>query len=75
MTAFFILSILLFACTIIFYLVWYAVINYWHETRVSTVIIPVLFTFEFFVAGFLVIVLLSLLWQYLPDIMRAASQS
>ena len=46
-------TIILFACTLIFYIVFFSLIYYWHERKVSVVVVPLIFTFEFFIVGFL----------------------
>ncbi len=62
--------VFLFSATLIFYAVFFAFIYYWHETRVSYVIVPVIFTFDFFLPAFLVVTLVVIILQFLPDILK-----
>ncbi|OGZ63928.1 MAG: hypothetical protein A3A98_03120 [Candidatus Staskawiczbacteria bacterium RIFCSPLOWO2_01_FULL_40_39] len=76
MSYFFWGTIFLLGATVIFYLVFLSLVYYWHERKTSFVIVPLLYTFEFFLIGFLVVSLISLVLQYLPDIVtlvRSAS--
>lgn len=70
MTFFFFATILLFVATAIFYIVFTALMFYWHEKKASFVILPFLFTFEFFMIGFLLISLLSILFTYFPEALK-----
>ena len=63
--------IVLFICTAIFYIVLFSFIYYWHLRKTSFVIVPMIFTFEFFVMGFFVISIVSIILNYLPDLIRA----
>ena len=60
---------ILLAATLIFYLVFFSLIWYWHERKATVVIVPLIFTFEFFAVGFFVVSLICLVLQYLPDIL------
>lgn len=64
--------IILFIMTAIFYIVLFSFIFYWHLKKITFVIVPIIFTFEFFVMGFLVISIVSIIIQYLPDVIRAS---
>lgn len=68
MSYFFFGTIILLVTTLIFYVVFVSLIYYWREKNLSVVVIPLLFTFEFFVIGFLIVSLISILFQFLPDI-------
>jgi hypothetical protein len=46
-------------------------IFYWHEKKTTLVVVPLLYTFEFFIAAFLGISAVSLLLQYSPEILDA----
>ncbi len=70
MTYFFWGTVILFVCTIIYYLVFFGLVYYWHETKTTVVIVPLLYTFEFFVIGFLVMSLGVILLQYYPEILN-----
>ena len=58
----------LFAATLIFYIVFLSLIYYWHLKSVTYVVVPLIFTFEFFLAAFLVITLVVLAIHYVPVI-------
>ncbi|OGZ63338.1 MAG: hypothetical protein A3C58_02515 [Candidatus Staskawiczbacteria bacterium RIFCSPHIGHO2_02_FULL_34_10] len=60
----------LFVSTVVFYIVFFVLSYYWHERRMSFIIVPLIYTFEFFIAGFLIVCLLLLLINYLPDILK-----
>lgn len=60
------LLIILFIATAIFYIVFFSFIYYWHLKKISYVIVPAIFTFQFFVVGFLIVVILALAINYLP---------
>ena len=64
--------IVLFVMTAIFYIVLFSFIFYWHLKNISFVIVPVIFTFEFFVMGFFVVSIVSIIINYLPDLIRAS---
>jgi len=72
MNYFFWLTVALLILTAIFYIVCVSLVYYWHEKRATYVIIPLLYTFEFFITGFLMISVISIVLQYLPDILKAA---
>ena len=67
------LLIALFIATGIFYIVFFSVSYYWHEKNTSYVIVPMIFTFEFFVIGFFVVAIASIVIQYLPIILKLTS--
>lgn len=54
--------------TAIFYIVLFSFIYYWHLKKISYVVVPVIFTFEFFTIGFFVVAIVSLILNYLPQI-------
>ncbi|MFA5878454.1 MAG: hypothetical protein WC845_03765 [Candidatus Staskawiczbacteria bacterium] len=58
---------ILYLLTIVFYLVFLGLVYYWHEKKVTYVLVPVIFTFQFFLIGFLVVIALSLLLEYVPQ--------
>ena len=64
--------IVLFGATAIFYIVFFSFIFYWHLVKVSFVVVPVIFAFEFFVMGFFVVTITSIILNYLPGLIRAA---
>ncbi|MDP3882892.1 MAG: hypothetical protein Q8Q48_02455 [Candidatus Staskawiczbacteria bacterium] len=55
--------------TAIFYIVLFSFIYYWHLKKISYVVVPVIFTFEFFTIGFFVVAIVSLILNYLPQIL------
>jgi hypothetical protein len=65
-------TLILFILTAIFYIVCLSLLYYWHEKDTTYVVVPLMFTFEFFMAGFFVVAIVSLLIQYWPDILRLA---
>jgi len=69
MDIFSILLIVLFIATAIYYIVFFSFVYYWHLKKTSFVVVPVIFTFEFFLIGFLIISIISILLEYLPKIL------
>ncbi len=63
-------TILLFVSTLVFYIVFFAFLYYWHETKATFIVVPLLHTFEFFAIAFLVISFICIFLQYAPDITR-----
>ena len=70
-SVFFWLSIALLVATVIFYLIFLAFIYYYHEKRTTLLIVPLLYTFDVFITGFLVICLASLAVAYAPQLWQA----
>jgi ABC-type multidrug transport system permease subunit len=66
MDAFTVGVLVLLAMSAVFYVVLFSFIYYWHLKKVSYIIVPLLFTFEFFVAGFFVVSIVSIIIQFLP---------
>jgi len=62
--------IVLFIMTAIFYIVLFSFLYYWHEIKISYIVVPVIFTFEFFAIGFFVVVLTSLFLVYIPELIK-----
>jgi hypothetical protein len=62
----------LFAVTAIFFIVLFSFIYYWHLKKVSFFVVPVVFTFEFFVMGLCVVAITALIIQFLPDLIRVS---
>ena len=69
MSYFFIGVNILFGATLIFYIVFFSLVYYWHEKKTTFVVVPLIFTFEFFLIGFLVVSIVSILLEYLPKIL------
>ncbi len=66
MDIFYTLLIALCIATAVYYIVFFSLIYYWHLKKTSFVVVPVIFTFEFFLIGFLIISIASLAVQYIP---------
>jgi hypothetical protein len=64
--------LVLLAMTAIFYIVFFSFIYYWHLKKISYVVVPAIFTFEFFAAGFFVISAVSIILNFLPELVRVA---
>jgi len=60
--------VVLFIGAAIFYIVLFSFIFYWHLVKMSFVVIPLVFTFEFFAIGFLTISIVSIILNYLPGL-------
>jgi len=73
MSYFFLGTIILLSATAIYYIVFFSLVYYWRETKANFIVVPLLYTFEFFITGFLIVSLACLLLQYLPDITRLIS--
>ena len=70
MPYFFIGINILFAATLIFYIVFFSLVYYWHEKKTTFVVVPLIFTFEFFLIGFLIVSIVSILLDNLPLILN-----
>ncbi len=62
----------LFIGTAIFYIVIFSFIFFWHLKKISFIVLPLLFTFEFFIMGFFAIAIISIILQYLPVLIGAS---
>jgi hypothetical protein len=71
MDAFTVGLIVLFVATAIFYIVLFSFIFYWHLEKLSYVVVPMVFTFEFMIMGFFVISIVAIIIDYLPGLIRA----
>ena len=63
--------IMLFIATAIFYIVLFSFIYYWHLKKISFIVVPAVFAFEFFITGFLIVAIVSIIVLYLPILIRA----
>lgn len=63
--------IVLFLSTIVFYIVLFSFIYYWHLKKITYVVVPAIFAFEFFVTAFFVVVIVSIVLQYVPSLIIA----
>jgi len=62
--------IVLFSATALFFVVLFSFIFYWHLTKVSYFVVPLVFAFEFFVTGFLMVCVISIALNYLPALIK-----
>lgn len=62
--------ITLFVMTAIFYIVLFSFIYYWHLTKITFIVVPAIFTFEFLIIGFFVVSIVSIILNYLPVLIR-----
>ncbi len=60
--------ITLFIFTAVFYIVLFSFIFYWHLKKTTFIVVPLIFTFEFLAIGFFVVVIVSFLLEYLPNL-------
>ena len=60
----------LFIGTAIFYIVLFSFIYYWHLVKISYVVVPIFFTFEFLLIGFFVVCIVSIILNNLPEVVR-----
>ena len=56
--------------TAIFYIVLFSFIYYWHLKKITFVVVPAFFTFEFLIIGFFVVSLTAIIFNYLPELFR-----
>lgn len=61
---------LLFA-TAVFYIVLFSFIYYWHLKKITFVVVPAFFTFEFLLTGFFIVVIVSIILNYFPVLIRS----
>lgn len=66
MDVFYVGVLTLLTATAVFYVVLFGFIFYWHLRKTTFVIVPVIWTFEFFIRCFWVVVIVSLILHYLP---------
>ncbi len=64
--------IVLFVATAIFYIVLFSFIYYWHLKKISYVVVPAFFVFEFFITGFFIVCIVSIVFNYLPVLVKFA---
>jgi len=64
--------IVLFIMAAIFYIVMFSFIYYWHLTKLSFIVLPMVFTFEFLIIGFFVVSLTAIIINFLPILIGAA---
>ena len=69
MDIFSLLFIVLLIATAIYYIVFFSFIYYWHQKITTVIVVPMIFTFEFFIIGFLIISIASIVVTFLPEIL------
>ena len=62
--------ITLFSFAAVFYIVVFSFIYYWHLKKITYVVIPIIFTFEFFISAFLIVAIVSIILTYLPELIK-----
>jgi hypothetical protein len=62
--------IVLFSMTAIFYIVVFSFFYYWHLKKISFIVMPAIFAFEFFAVGFLIVAIVSIAINYLPIVVN-----
>jgi len=72
MSAFITGLIVLFIATAIFYIVLFSFIYYWHLRKISFIVVPAVFAFEFFATCFFIVAIISIIIDFLPSIIRAS---
>ena len=70
MDAFTVGIITLFAATAVFFIVLFSFIYYWHLKKVTYFVVPLIFTFEFFITCFLIVCIVSIIINYLPGLIK-----
>ncbi len=75
MDIFYLLLIILFILTTIFFGIFFGFIYYWHLKKTSFVVVPMIFTFEFFAIGFFIVAVLTLSIKYGPLVFNLMSSS
>ena len=70
--------LILFSATAVFYIIFLSFVYYWYRsdpkahTFMAPLIVPVIYTFEFFLISFLLLSLLYIIASYLPDFLNLA---
>ena len=60
----------LLATVLVFFLVFFSFVYYWHVKKTTYVIIPLLFMFDIFLRGVIVVAIVSLILYYLPGLIH-----
>jgi hypothetical protein len=66
--------IVLLIMTAIVYVVLFSFLYYWHIKSLTYIVVPAIFTFEFFIIGFLVVCITALILNYLPEVAKILGQ-
>jgi hypothetical protein len=61
----------LFVVSAIFYAVFFTFIYYWHLRKITFVVVPLIFAFEFFAIGFFIVAIVSIILDYVPILVKA----
>jgi len=64
--------IVLFVMTAIFYIVFFSFIYYWSLKKITFIVVPFLFAFDFLILGFFVVSIVAIILNYLPELIRVA---
>jgi hypothetical protein len=64
--------ITLFSFAAVFYIVLFSFIYYWHLTKVTYIVVPAIFIFEFLISAFLIVAIVSIILTYLPELVKTA---
>lgn len=70
MDVFFTGIVTLLIVTAVFYIVFFGFIFYWHLNWKSYIVVPVIFTFEVFLRGFIITTAISLFFYWAPFIIN-----
>ncbi|MEK7124601.1 MAG: hypothetical protein AAB877_02900 [Patescibacteria group bacterium] len=62
--------VILFGATAVYYIIFLSLVFYWHEKKTTFIVVPVLYTFEFFLISFLVISAIAIALRYLPALLN-----
>ncbi len=58
----------LFVVTVIFYLIFFGFVLFWSKTKVTPIIVPLIYTFKFFLGGVMVVAIISFFLEIIPNI-------
>lgn len=70
MNYFFVGVYILFFSTVVYYITIFSLLYYWHEKKITYIVVPAIFTFKFFAKGFLYVSALSFILSNLPIILK-----
>jgi len=62
--------VVLFVATAIFNIVLFGFIYYWHLKKTTYIVVPMIWTFEFFAIGFFVVSITAIILNYLPVLVK-----
>lgn len=63
----------LFITTAIFYIVLFSFIFYWHLKKITFIVVPAVFTFEFFAIGIFIVAIITIILKYVPVIINTVA--